>query len=83
MIGCTIAVTCRNLRVASFELDLNNYSVADGLRRGTPLGEYIRFRLNKACAVLSPARSTTVGERVVDVVAVADLIAPYGVYLRE
>lgn len=82
LIGCTVAVTCANLRTCDEQLDLNRYSVADGKRAGAPLGQYVRYQINKACALLRDGEPLAPA-RFVNVVAVAELVEPYCVYLAE
>lgn len=83
LIGCTMAVTCKGLRRIKASMDLNLYRIADGIRSGMPLGKYLRFQLNKACAVKSLVREERIAPRVVDVIAAAELVPPYSVYLAE
>lgn len=83
LIGCTIAVVCKNLRRHDGILDLNRYLVANGRRTGAPLGWYIRYQVNKACAWRRSERESFLPSREVSVVAVADLVDPFCVYLAE
>jgi hypothetical protein len=80
MIGCSIAVVCRNLTPVAATIDLNAYRVANGMRRGRPLGSYIRYQVNKACA-LRANNTVRSRPRLVEIVGIADLAAPYCVYL--
>jgi len=82
LIGCTIAVTCRNLEQSDAVLDLNEYFVANGTRKGILLGQYIRYQVNKACGFRSEAKAEA-PSRLVDIVAVADLVDPFCVHLAE
>lgn len=82
LIGCTAALTCTNLRSRNTYIDLNEYAVADGARQGTPLGKYMRYQLNKACAVRTLGERS-IEPRVIRVTATADLVPPYCVYLAE
>jgi hypothetical protein len=82
LIGCTIAVTCTNLNRCAASIDLNRYRVANGLREGVPMGSYIRYQINKACAFLVP-EAPELPPRIVSVVATADLVEPFCGYLSE
>ncbi len=81
MIGCSVAVVCRDFRVVAGSIDLNQYCVANGSRQGLPVGQYIRYQINKACGILGAPSTRPALPRLVNVCAVAQLTAPYCVYL--
>jgi hypothetical protein len=73
------ALVLRSLRETSEEIDLGAYEVAIGPKEGTPLGSYLRGRVDKACARLA---SMPRGSDRLPVVLRADLVAPYAVVLK-
>jgi hypothetical protein len=75
------ALVLRSLEKVDFRLDLAAYEVAIGSRQGMPLPDYLRLRVDKACARLSSVLRTS-DPHVVNVVMRADLVAPYAVLLR-
>lgn len=81
LIGCTIAILCQNLMQVDATLDLDQYAVANGAHAGRRLSRYIQHQVNKACAIR--AGGSRNGQSVVRISAVADLVVPYCVYLRE
>jgi hypothetical protein len=76
--GSTKALVFRDLRWTTLPLDLAAYDVAAGSYAGRPLTDYLRHRIDKACARL--ARSP--GDAQPTQVLVAELVAPYAVYVR-
>jgi hypothetical protein len=77
------AITLSNLRFASHQIDLMSYVISVGPSAGKSLGEYLRGRSDKACAELvSQSRDKNNQQRLVSVALVADLVAPYAVFLR-
>jgi hypothetical protein len=74
------ALVMRGLRPAGDDwLDLAAYDVGIGPRQGTPLVDYLRGRVDKACATLG---STPRAPQPVPLVARAELVPPYAVVLR-
>lgn len=82
LIGCTIAVTCSNLTLCDEPLDLNRYVVMNGNGATSRLGHYVRYQINKACAIVEECEPA-LPPREVRVVATADLVDPYCIYLAE
>lgn len=79
--GCKYAITARNITEVNCEVDLNKYAVATGGKVGKPLGEYIRYRVNKACASLANT-DLCLPPHYRKLAYVADLVEPYCVFLR-
>ncbi len=79
--GSKYALVCKNIKKVNMKIDLNSYVVAVGPKIGTPLGEYIRYRVDKACAFKSDSRKN-LPERFVDIVYIADIVYPYAVFVR-
>ena len=82
LIGCTIAVTCSNLTLCDQPLDLNRYVVMNGNVATSRLGHFVRYQINKACAILEECEPA-LPPREVRLVATADLVDPYCIYLAE
>ena len=80
--GSKYAIVCHNLRKEDSWLDLDMYRVACGKRKGTRLSQYIRYRIDKACAIYDDSCCHSVGKRVVKITYVADLKEPYAVFIR-
>lgn len=78
--GCQYAVVGRHLRPVDITIDLNKYKTVSGEKIGKPLGEYIRYRVNKACAIFHP--DGALPQRNVRVLYVGELISPYCVCVR-
>ena len=79
--GCDKAIICASLRRTSFDLDLSLYQVAIGPSQGRLVSSYLKSRTDKVCAALSDqgrAESPTL----VRVSWVAEILAPYSVYLK-
>lgn len=79
--GSRYALALRGLRWCDDELDLGPYEVAVGSMAGTPLREYLRSRVDKACARLAPGFSHPAWQ--VALVLRAELVAPFAVLLRH
>lgn len=73
------ALILRSLRVTTEHLDLGGYEVGIGPKEGTPLTQYLRGRVDKACARVA---SVPRGSDRRPVVLRADLVAPYAVVLK-
>ena len=80
LIGCKYALICKNLKEVDMTLDLNRYIVRSTKKTQKPLGEYVKYRVNKACAVLMD--NPTLSSKHVNVSFIADLIDPFCVFLR-
>jgi len=78
--GCQYAIIGKNLRRVDITIDLNEYKTVLGEKIGKPLGEYIRYHVNKACAVFCP--DSSLQQRNVRVAYIGELISPYCVYVR-
>ena len=73
------ALLLRSLEVPRDCVDLGLYKVAVGKHAGTPLPEYFRGRVDKACGRLAPSP----GRADVRPVALrAELVSPFAVFIR-
>lgn len=50
VVGSKYALICRNLKECKLEMDLANYVIAVGQSKGKLLQEYLKGRVDKACA---------------------------------
>jgi hypothetical protein len=78
--GSKYAVICKNLEPIQKQIDLSMYGVSVGPSRGKALSDYLKYRVDKACATLSdePLPST----KLTDISYVAEIVNPYSVFLR-
>ena len=74
------ALTIQALRRTDEELDLGAYEVGIGPTAGRPLLDYLRARVDKACARLAASPQES---HLVPLVLRAELVAPYAVVLRS
>jgi len=79
--GSKYALVCENLREVNMLIKTNEYRVATGRCKGEALGEYLRFRTDKACASL--ATDPSEGNLRLHVSLVGELKEPYAVFLRR
>ena len=78
--GSKYAIICRKLKVFSKEIDLSKFEVAAGPNSGKPLMEYLRHRIDKACAFLS--KKSVCKSAILKVNYIAKITEPYAVFLR-
>lgn len=77
--NCKFAVTATDLKKVDLYIDLNEYVVATDNKKRS-LGDYIKYRVNKACAIFSGP--SFLQPRLVKVSYIANLVAPFCVFLR-
>jgi hypothetical protein len=78
--GSTKAFVCGSLEAVDLEIDTSRYVVATGRGTGASLSSYLRFRVDKACAVRGVAGTPA---RLQPVALVARLVEPFAVYLSS
>ena len=82
--GSRFALMIKNLREARAELPLDQTKVAVGNSQGRLGSHYIAGRVDKACLeVLDAPQQTNEHKKVRPINLVADLMAPYAVFLRN
>ena len=83
--GSRYALVIENLRKEEFKIPLDMTRVAVGPSRGRLGSRYIKGRVDKACFVVAdtPERTNEEEAREVPVNLVADLRAPFAVFLRN
>jgi len=84
VLGSRYALVVKNLRLQAFQLPLARTKVALGNSKGMTGSQYIRGRVDKACLEIAEESALPPAEQgVVDIGLVADLVAPYAVYVRN
>jgi len=76
--NCKFAVIASNLQKVDQYIDLNEYIVATE-KKVCLLGEYIRYRVNKACAIF---RGTSDKPSLTKISYIAELVPPFCIFLR-
>jgi hypothetical protein len=79
--GSKYALVCKNLQELNALINLNMYKVAVGQNKGKPLGEVIRFRVDKACAFFDPDGIDR-EEKKVKISYFAEITEPFAVFVR-
>jgi hypothetical protein len=79
---CRYALICKNLRRVNMLIDLNMYKVATGKNKGKPLGEVIKFRVDKACAFFEHTRTGLSKAKNIEILYIAEITEPFAVFLR-
>ena len=80
LVGTKFALLGTNLRPVDMELDLSQYKSMLGDQMGKPLDEYIRYRVDKSCAVYSPDQNRQ--PRKVKIAYMSELAPPYSLYIK-
>jgi hypothetical protein len=86
VLGSRYALTVSNLRAEEFELPLAQTRVAIGNCAGRAGSRYIRGHVDKACLEMTdggPPDEADDGPKIIRIGLVADLVAPYAVFLRN
>lgn len=84
VLGSRYALVIKNLHREDFDLPLDATTVAVGNSIGAPGSKYISGRVDKACLEVAPNVSAVPsGDARVHIGLVAELAAPYAVYLRN
>jgi len=79
--GCKYAIIAKKIKKVDFSIDLNKYIIVNGSCQGKALGEYIRYHVNKACAMYKNDTAITTS-RFVKISFVAELTNQYAIFLR-
>lgn len=79
------AITAKNLRETKMDINLNDYIsfTSMGMFPNTYqyLDDYFRYRVDKVCAVYSPARDNNT-KKMIRISYRADLVEPYSVFIK-
>lgn len=80
LVGNQYALVAQNLQEANWDLDLSNYDSMLGDQPGKALSEYIRYRIDKSCAIYSPKAS--LNPKSVKIAYISELVPPYCIYVK-
>ena len=80
LVGNQYSLVGTNLRQTNFSFNLFDYSATLGGRPGKSLGKYVKYRVDKATAILKNEKSKQI--RNVDILYVCELVSPYCVYVK-
>jgi hypothetical protein len=80
LVGNQYALVATHLERVSFTINLGAYRSMLGDKPGKSLDQYIRYRIDKSCAMLHPATPKRIKE--VNIHLMAEIISPYCVYVR-
>lgn len=80
LVGNQYALVCTNLQRVSLTLNLSDYKSVLGDKLGKSLDDYIKYRVDKACAVYAPDPARA--PKVINIAYTSELIPPYCVYVR-
>lgn len=75
------ALVLKNLKESTETICLDDYAVALGPSAGTPLSKYVRFRVDKACALKRNIQPSSM--EITPVAFTADLVEPYAILVRH
>jgi hypothetical protein len=80
LVGNQYSLVCTNLKRVNFTLNMSDYVSMLGEKPVKNLSDYIKYRIDKACAIYSPDPSKDM--RNVTISYVSELVPPYCVYVR-
>jgi hypothetical protein len=78
--GSKYAIVCKNLEPIRREIDLASYGVSVGPSRGKSLSDYLKYRVDKACATLADRQEPST--KLTEISYVAEIVNPFAVFLR-
>lgn len=81
VLGSKYAIVANKLQKCDFEINLYDYEIAIGNSKGKPLGDYLKGRVDKACAIRTSKATKKVQK--VKIVMIAELDYPYSVFVRN
>lgn len=79
--GSRYAIICKNLEKFDTLINLNMYNVAIGINKGRPLGEVIKYRVDKACGFIDQ-KYNRYKEKNIKILYIAEIVEPFAVLLR-
>lgn len=81
VLGSRYALVCDSLQECDFKLNLAEYEVAIGPKQGNNLGEFIRNRVDKGCAIKRKTNDTILN-KIVDITLVGKLSPPFAALIK-
>ena len=82
VLGSKFALCITNLTLCNFDIALEEYSVGIGNKKGQNLDEYIRFRVDKACAIHNGNVIESSAKKV-KITLLAEVITPFAVFTKQ
>jgi len=80
LVGNQYSLVCSNLRRVNFTINLHDYVATLGDKPGKSLGDYVKYRVDKATAILKNEKPKQTRNVVISYVC--ELVSPYCVYVR-
>lgn len=80
VLGSKYAIVAKKLQKCDLEINLNDYEIAIGNSIGKNLGDYLKGRVDKACAVKSTKKANK--NQKIKIVMIAELTYPYSIFVR-
>ncbi len=80
LVGNQYALVARDLQKIDMQLDMANYRSMLGTEPGKALSEYIRYRIDKSCAIYSP--NSAFRSRPIKISYISELVPPYCIYVK-
>lgn len=81
LVGNQYSLVCTNLQPTNFTINLNDYTSMLGDIPGKTLQEYIRYRVDKSCAIYDP-QDSSLSKKEITISYVSELVPPYCVYIK-
>ncbi|MBI2464744.1 hypothetical protein HYV64_01260 [Candidatus Shapirobacteria bacterium] len=81
LVGNQYSLVCTNLQKTDFKINSNEYISMLGDKPGKNLNEYIRYRVDKSCAIYNPT-ITNVKPKNITISYVSELVEPYCIYVK-
>jgi hypothetical protein len=81
LVGNQYSLVCSNLQKTNFTLRLADYKSVLGEKSGKNLQDYIKYRVDKSCAIYNP-QPEIVSAKQITITYVSELVPPYCVYVR-
>ena len=81
LVGNQYSLVCTNLQQTNFEIRAIDYTSMLGDKRGKNLADYIKYRVDKSCAVYHPKPNNKTSKNIT-ISYVSKLVAPYCVYVK-
>lgn len=81
--GSRYAIICRELVRCSFEINTSAYLIGVGINRGKNLSQYLKGRVDKACAFYKGSEhNDEMQTKTVKIDYIAEIVEPYAVFLK-
>lgn len=79
LVGNKFAFVAKNIKNVNYHLDITQYRVMLGMRRGNFLNDYLKYRADKGCAIYEPQEHES---KFVRIEYECDLVYPFCVFVR-